>query len=51
MDVGDHVIVMAYGLFDDAEARAWEPHVVLVDARNRVAEVRRGVEGGVFAMA
>lgn len=47
VDVGDHVIIMAYGLFDDAEARAWEPHVVLVDARNRVAEVRRGSKGGV----
>lgn len=51
VDVGDRVIVMAYGQFEDAEARAWEPHVVLVDEHNRIADVRRGVEGGVFEIA
>jgi aspartate 1-decarboxylase len=39
--VGDRVIVMSYVLVTDAEARGWRPTVVLVDDRNRVAEVRR----------
>ncbi|MDX1502254.1 MAG: aspartate 1-decarboxylase [Thermoanaerobaculia bacterium] len=45
---GDLVIVMAYARFDEDEARAWRPRVVLVDERNRIVEVRRGVEGGRF---
>jgi aspartate 1-decarboxylase len=31
---GDRVIVCAYGLLDDAEARAVQPKVVLLDAEN-----------------
>ena len=34
--VGDVVILMAYGLLADAEAHTYSPHVVLVDARNRI---------------
>ena len=30
---GDVVILIAYGQLSDAEARTYEPHVVLVDAR------------------
>jgi len=48
VNVGDHVIIMAYGQFDDSEARAWQPAVVLVDDANRIVETRRGVEGGVY---
>lgn len=33
---GDVVILIAYGLLDDAEARTYSPHVVLVDAQNRI---------------
>ncbi|MFY0406840.1 aspartate 1-decarboxylase [Solicola sp. PLA-1-18] len=33
---GDLVILIAYGQMDDAEARTFEPHVVFVDADNRV---------------
>ena len=33
---GDLVILIAYGQMDDAEARAFSPHVVFVDADNRV---------------
>ena len=36
MHPGDLVIVMSYGLMDDAEARAYLPHVVHVDADNRI---------------
>ena len=32
---GDRVIVCAYGLLDDAEARAVQPKVVLLDVENR----------------
>lgn len=33
---GDKVIVLAYGTFDEAEARALQPKVVHVDAENRI---------------
>ena len=36
---GDLVIIIAYGLIGDDEARHYEPHVVFVDAANRVMEV------------
>ena len=34
--VGDKVIIISYGNYDDAEARALEPIVVFVDENNRV---------------
>ncbi len=34
--VGDLVILIAYGVMDDAEARTYAPRVVFVDAGNRV---------------
>jgi aspartate 1-decarboxylase len=34
--VGDLVILIAYGLMDDREAREREPKVVFVDAANRI---------------
>lgn len=39
---GDLVILVAYGLCSDEEARAMKPTVVLVDAKNRIVEVRKG---------
>ena len=36
---GDVVILIAYGQLADAEARTYEPRVVLVDADNRVADL------------
>ncbi len=33
--VGDRIIVISYGHYDDAEARAMEPIVVQVDENNR----------------
>jgi aspartate 1-decarboxylase len=33
---GDLVILIAYGQMDDAEARAYQPRVVFVDADNRI---------------
>jgi aspartate 1-decarboxylase len=35
---GDLVILIAYGLMDAAEAIAYRPRVIFVDARNRVLE-------------
>jgi aspartate 1-decarboxylase len=35
---GDVVILIAYGMLDDAEARTYRPRVVFVDAANRVVE-------------
>ena len=37
---GDTVIIMAYALFDEKEARAHVPAVVMVDDRNRQTEIR-----------
>ena len=34
---GDLVILIAYGIMDDAEARTFEPRVVFVDADNRIS--------------
>ena len=39
---GDIVILISYSLLDDASARAYRPHVVFVDAGNRIVE--RGAE-------
>ena len=36
---GDLVILIAYGQYDDAEARALVPSVVHVDAANRIVEL------------
>ncbi|GHS90418.1 aspartate 1-decarboxylase [Actinomycetota bacterium] len=41
---GDVVILIAYGLLSDADARTYVPHVVLVDADNRVVD--RGTDPG-----
>ncbi|MGQ0684677.1 aspartate 1-decarboxylase [Bradyrhizobium sp.] len=34
--VGDKVIIVGYASFEEAEARAFRPRVVLVDAENRL---------------
>jgi aspartate 1-decarboxylase len=39
---GDLVILVAYGVFEEEEARSLKPTVVLVDERNRILEVRKG---------
>ncbi|HHV54270.1 MAG TPA: aspartate 1-decarboxylase [Firmicutes bacterium] len=46
--VGDQVIIIAYGLFDEEEARRLRPRVLILDDENRV--VRR-VETGAPAVA
>ena len=39
---GDLVILVAYGVFEEEEARSLKPTVVLVDESNRILEVRQG---------
>ncbi|HEX6059909.1 MAG TPA: aspartate 1-decarboxylase [Gemmatimonadaceae bacterium] len=41
--VGDHVIVISYADYEDAELAGFEPRIVFVDDRNRIArpKVRR----------
>ncbi len=36
---GDLVIIISYGVFEDAQARALEPRVVHVDAQNRIVKI------------
>lgn len=38
MHVGDLVIIMSYAQVADAEARDWQPKVVLVDERNAITQ-------------
>lgn len=38
--VGDVVIIMAYALMEDAEARSYQPRVVFLGEGNRIEEVR-----------
>lgn len=51
VEIGHLVIIMAYGQFEDAEARVWQPRVVHVDTANRILDERRGVEGGVYELS
>ena len=39
--VGDVVIIMAYAFCAEEEARTWKPKVVMVDAENKIKEVRQ----------
>jgi aspartate 1-decarboxylase len=39
VDPGDVVIIIAYGMLSDADARTFLPNVVFVDADNRIVEV------------
>jgi aspartate 1-decarboxylase len=48
VEVSHLIIVMSYVQMPDAEAREWQPRVVLVDDTNHIASVSRGVAGGVF---
>ena len=36
---GDTVIIIAYGMLSDADARSFLPHVVFVDGENRIVQV------------
>jgi aspartate 1-decarboxylase len=40
MNVGDKIIIMAYGQVDEPLAADWKPEIVLVDEQNRIREVR-----------
>lgn len=39
VQAGDLVIIMSYGVYEDAAARSLEPHVVHVDDQNRIVEL------------
>jgi aspartate 1-decarboxylase len=43
---GDHVIVISYGEFEEAELEDFAPRLVFVDAGNRVAKPRLHAVGG-----
>ena len=40
VDVGDQVIIMAFGYVQEQEAREYKPNVVLIGENNTVSEVR-----------
>lgn len=39
VQVGDHIIIMAYGQMTPEEAKAWKPQVVFVNEENQIARV------------
>jgi aspartate 1-decarboxylase len=41
---GDIVIVVSYGVYDEAELETYEPRVVHVDATNQIVDVNATVE-------
>ena len=43
--VGDHVIVISYADFDEADLEGFEPKIVFVDDRNRIARPRKAGSG------
>jgi aspartate 1-decarboxylase len=43
---GDIVLIVSFAEFEEDEARAWEPTVVLLDAANRVDRMLEGQAGG-----
>lgn len=43
---GDLVIIIAYGLYSDEEARALAPRLVFVDEHNRITRVEREILPG-----
>lgn len=46
---GDKVIIIAYAMMTEDEAQSFVPRVVMVDADNKVAEVRCGeIQGEVY---
>lgn len=44
---GDTVIIISYGEYEDADARAHDPTVVFVDGHNRVVDIGPEVAGAV----
>lgn len=40
VQVGDKVIIIAYALMDEAEARSFLPNVLVLDDRNRIVRVK-----------
>lgn len=36
---GDHVIIIAYGMMSEEEAKNYEPKVVIMDDNNKIAQV------------
>ncbi len=43
---GDEIIVISYAMLDDREAREWQPRIVLLNAQNKVTDVRVGELAG-----
>ena len=39
VQTGDHIIIMAYALFDEQEAKNHQPNVVLVDEKNHIIKI------------
>jgi len=40
VNVGDKIIIMAYGQPEEPLPKDWKPEIVLVDEKNRIREVR-----------
>ncbi len=43
VSVGDKVIIAAFGMMDEKELEGYEPHIVIVDDKNRIVEQHKGI--------
>ncbi|NIM06732.1 MAG: aspartate 1-decarboxylase, partial [Armatimonadetes bacterium] len=47
-EVGDIVIIIAYGSIDDKEAQTFHPKIVFVNDKNEIARVAEDLEEGEY---
>lgn len=48
---GDHIIIMAYALFDEKEANSHKPNVVLVNEENKIIKTAHYEKHGILSSA
>lgn len=42
--VGDEIIVIAYGTFNEEELKSFSPKVLLLDKSNKIVDIKRDIE-------
>jgi len=42
--VGDEIIIISYGTYNEEELKHYKPSVVLLDKENRIVDIKRDVE-------
>jgi aspartate 1-decarboxylase len=47
-EVGDIIIIIAYGLIDEKESRSFRPKIVFVDEKNKITRVAEDLKEGEY---